>query len=47
MEEVESDLNVTIPELMNFVIHLVCKNPKDRTRNKFWKDVLQNWILVY
>lgn len=42
----ESDLNVTIPELMNFGIHFV-KILKDRIRNKFWKDVLQSWILVY
>lgn len=32
----ESDL-----ELMNFGIHLV-KILKDRTRNKFWQDVLQS-----
>lgn len=40
----ESDLNVTIPELMNFGIHFF-KILKDRTRNKFWKDILQCWIL--
>lgn len=31
---------------MKFGVHFV-KILKDRTRNKFWKDVLKSWILVY
>lgn len=42
----EYDLNFSITELMNFGIDFV-KILKDRTRNKFWKDVLQSWILFY
>lgn len=42
----ESDLNITIPELMNFGVHVVTIL-KDGTRNKFWEDVLQSWTLVY